>query len=131
MYHSKLWEEERRSSFSGYKSSGYKSHPAKTDSGKYHWQKYGSKGSKYSSDYIRNEENKQKQNKRNKASSGQEKIEKQGMTEDELPFMAAEQLFNESKNEQRNEVKKKDIKTIEDAINNAIEDEKKIVVMDN
>ena len=60
-----------------------------------------------------------------------EKKEKGEMKEDEITFKAAKQIFNEARFESGKPEPKKEIKTIEEAIKSAIEDEKKVIVMDN
>lgn len=55
---------------------------------------------------------------------------KQEVKEDEIPFEAAKQIFDEKRHEAKTIEKKKDVKTIEEAIKKAIEEEKKVIVID-
>ena len=63
----------------------------------------------------------------------EEKTDKQEMKEDEIQFKAAKQLFDEKRYETKKIKieKKKNIKTIEEAVKKAIEEEKKVIIMDN
>ena len=130
MYKMKLWDEDKWNIHS----SGY--HSSKSggsDDKKYHEKKYGSKEKEDSSDYMRREEGKEKDEEKRETifeNLEEAKPEKEEMKEDEIPFKAAKQIFNESRLEAKKADKKKDIHSIEEAIKKAIEDEKKVVVMD-
>ena len=148
MYKAKLWDEDKWNIHSsGYNSSKYStSTDSKKDDKKYNEQKYGQKEGDVSSDYIRKQDEKEKESK-DKAnifedfeeeSNASELVrtrsqltEKPGMNEEEIPFKAAKQVFNESKYETKKTEKRKNINTIEDAIKKAIEGEKKVIIMDN
>ncbi len=136
MYKAKLWDEDKWDIHSGsYGHSKYGnafSEDNKADS-KYHEQKYGSKekgsGSDYVSNQKRDEENKEKD-------SPFEELEEKPkddkeLKEEDIPFKAAKQIFNESSRESRKQEGRKSVKTIEEAIKKAIEDEKKVIVMDS
>ncbi|MBI2101250.1 hypothetical protein HYT53_01450 [Candidatus Woesearchaeota archaeon] len=135
MYKAKLSEEDKWNIHSeGYHSSKYAgSPPDRKDDKKYHEQKYGPGGKDPSSDYMRKEEQKEKDEK--KATDAfdleEEKKEKEAIDEKEIPFKAARMVFEEGREEARNAPKKKDAKTIEDAIKKAVEDEKKVIMMDS
>ena len=134
MYKIKLWDEDKWNIHSGsYNSSKYSgaSHDEKKDDGKYHGQKYGQKDKNASSDYMKREDTKEKEE--NKAEIFDELEEKKGqeIKEDEIPFKATKQVFNGGKYEAKKAGSKKEIKTIEDAIKKAIEEEKKGVIVDD
>lgn len=61
----------------------------------------------------------------------EEKKDQSDLKEEDIPFKAAKQIFNENQQEPKKLDNKKNLKTIEEAIKKAIEDEKKVVVMDN
>lgn len=135
MYRIKLWDEDKWNIHSSsYNSSKYGSNSSngKNDDKNYHEQKYGSKGKNVSSDYMKREDAKEKEE--NKIPGLFENLEdekkEQDIKEDEIPFKAAKQVFDEkSQNEQIGE--EKNIKTIEDAIKKAIEEEKELIIIDD
>ena len=134
MYKAKLWDEDKWNIHEGYKSSKYGTAlPSdKKEDKAYHEQKYGEKN--LSSDYMKKEDT--KENEENKKDALFEELEeekkgKEEAREDEIPFKAARQIFSEHKNEPKKEPGKKDKNTIEDAIKKAIEEEKKVIMMDN
>ena len=134
MYKAKLWDEDKWNIHEGYKSSKYTSAlPSdKKENKAYHEQKYGSEKST-SSEYMRKEDAKEKEEGKKDALSEELEEEKKGreeIKEDEIPFKAASQIFSEHKNEAKKYPNKKDKSTIEDAIKKAIEEEKKVIVMD-
>jgi len=55
--------------------------------------------------------------------------DKKELKEEDIPFKAANQVFSENKEKPKAE-KKKDLSSIDDAIKKAIEQEKKVIVMD-
>ena len=145
MYKIKLWDEDKwdiRSS--SYNSSKYGNLSAADKGGEgktYHEQKYGSEGKSPSSDYLKKEEDKENTNIKNQDSpefllNDEQKIE-QKTEEEELPFKAAKQIFSENKNTEKSAKQiflsdeKTNAKTIEDAIKKAIEEEKKVIIMDS
>ena len=137
MYKIKLWDEDKWNIHSSsYNSSKYSStlSDGKKNDRKYNEQKYGQKEMDISSDYIKKQDEKEKDDK-DKTSIFEDleegKNEKPEMKEDEVTFMAAKQVFNEKRYEIKKAERKKDIDSIEDAIKKAIEEEKKVIVMDN
>lgn len=135
MYKAKLWDEDKWNIHEGYKSSKYGAllpSDKKEDKAGYHEQKYGSeKGS--SSDYMRKEDAKEKEESKKDMLFEELEEEKKGkeeVNEEEIPFKAAKQIFAEHKNEAKKAPDKKDKNTIEDAIKKAIEEEKKVIMMD-
>ena len=136
MYRMKLWDEDKWNIHSSsYNSSKYAnaSLDEKKDGKKYSEQKYGQKEKDVSSDYMRREDAKEKEDKEKSSifEELEEKTDKQEMKEDEIQFKAAKQLFNEKKYETKKTGKMKDINTIEEAVKKAIEEEKKVIIMDN
>ena len=136
MYRMKLWDEDKWNIHSSsYNSSKYANVPLdeKKDDKKYIEQKYGQKEKSASSDYMRREDAKEKEDKEKGSifEELEEKTDKQEMKEDEIQFKAAKQLFNEKKYETKKTGKMKDINTIEEAVKKAIEEEKKVIIMDN
>ena len=131
MYKAKLWDEDKWNIHS----SSYNSQKdiAFSDDKKYNEQKYGLKDKNVSSDYMRRDEQKDKEDKERKTifDDDEEKNEKQEIKEDELQFKAAKQIFNENVSDSKKIKQKKEINTIEDAIKKAIEEEKKVIIMDN
>ncbi|MBI2656250.1 hypothetical protein HYX03_00745, partial [Candidatus Woesearchaeota archaeon] len=105
----------------------------KKEDKKYHEQKYGSKEKNVASDYIRKQDEKEAEDRnKNVIFDGAEEEKKEQKTEeDEIQLKAAKQIFSEKKFEAKKDVRKKEAKTIEDAIRKAIEEEKKVIVMDN
>jgi hypothetical protein len=138
MYKAKLWDEDKwdiHSESYSHSKYGSNSHSDKKDDKKYHEKKYGSEGKDPSSDYMKKEE-KSKEDKEKNPSHFDELVEEekkdggQKAEEEEITFKAAKQIFNEARFEQKKEMPKKDDKTIEDAIKKAVEEEKKVIVMD-
>ena len=133
MYKAKLWDEDKWNIHEGYKSSKYGTAPPsdKKEDKAYHDQKYGSEKG-ISSDYMRKEDAKENEESKKDAlfEELEEEKKKEDANEEELPFRAAKQIFSEHKNEPKKEPGKKDKSTIEDAIKKAIEDEKKVIMMD-
>ena len=131
MYKAKLWDEDKWNIHS----SSYNSQKDITfsDDKKYSEQKYGLKDKNVSSDYMRRDEQKDKEDKERETifDDAEEKNEKQEIKEDELQFKAAKQIFNENVSDSKKIKQKKEINTIEDAIKKAIEEEKKVIIMDN
>lgn len=134
-----MWDEDKWNIHSGsYNSSSKYANLAsdgKKDDAKYHEQKYGSKEKDVSSDYMKKDE-KNKEDKEKNPSHFDELVDEekkndgQKMNEEEITFRAAKQIFSEAKFEPRKEAPKKDEKTIEDAIKKAVEEEKRVIVMD-
>ena len=151
MYKAKLWDEDKWNIHSGsYSSSKYGSlaSDSKKEDKKYNEQKYGAKEKGAGSDYMKKDEKEKDDKEKNQADVSEfdeftrkpshfdelveeGKKEKEEMKEDEITFKAAKQIFNEARFESGKPEPKKEIKTIEEAIKSAIEDEKKVIVMDN
>ena len=136
MYRGKLWDEDKWNIHEGYKSSKYGSIlPSEKKDGKlYHEQKYGSSEKNLSSDYMRKEDTKEKEENKKDAlfeELEEEKKSKENVKEEDIQFKAAKQIFVEHRDEIKKESNKKDKSTIEDAIKKAIEEEKKVIMMDN
>ena len=134
MYRTKIWDEDKWDiHFGSYNSSRYgNSFMGKKDEKKYHEQKYGAQEKDVSSDYARKEGREMEDKERKlhifddlKAENNQ----KQESTDEELPFKAAKLLFEKERRNERQATRKKDISTIEDAIKKAIEEEKKIIIV--
>ena len=136
MYQAKLWDEDKWNIHSGsYAGSKYGSaaHGEKKDDKNYHEQKYGSEEKNLSSDYLKKDEQKQKDEKKEDGlfDSPEEEKKQEDLKEEEIPFKAAGQLFSENIKEAKKADKKKNVNSIEDAIKKAIEEEKKIIIMDS
>ena len=135
MYKAKLWDEDKWDIHSSYNSAKFENifSGDKKDDKKYFEQKYGSEGKNAPSDYMRKENEKNtEENKQNiEFNSEEEKNERKEISEDDVPFEAAQQIFNEAKHESKKIDKHKETSTIEDAIKKAIEEEKKVIVIDN
>lgn len=138
MYKVKLWDEDKWDIHSGsYSPSKYGSafSDDKKDDKKYHEQKYGQKEKDVSSDYMKRQDEKEKEEK--DRSHGifeemeEEKDRKQELKEEEIPLKAARQVFDEGRHGLKKTSGRKDVKTIEDAIKEAIEEEKKVIIIDN
>ncbi len=134
MYKAKLWDEDKWNIHEGYKSSKYSTAlPSdKKEDKAYHEQKYGSEKN-LSSDYMRKEDAKEKEESKKDALFEELKEEKKGkeeIKEEEIHFKAAKQIFSEHKTEAKKNPNKKDRSTIEDAIKKAIDEEKKVIMMD-
>ena len=136
MYKAKLWDEDKWNIHSSsYNSSKYSApSDGKKDDKKYNEQKYGQKEGDISSDYIKKQDGKEKddKDKTNIFEDFEEgKKDKLEIDEEDIPFKAAKQVFNEKKYGAKKAEKRKDVSTIEDAIKKAIEEEKKVIIMDN
>lgn len=136
MYNKKLWEEDKWDIHSSsYSSSKYSniSRDDKKDDKLYHEQKYGAKEKSHSSDYMRKEDSieKDEDKKLFDLDNAEEKKEQHELSEEEIPFKAAKEIFSESRHEATEVNKKKDVKNIEDAIKKAIEEEKRAITMNN
>lgn len=135
MYKAKLWDEDKWNIHSGsYGTSKYSFSSDKRDEKAYNEQKYGAKEKGVSSDYIKKEEKagEEKENANIFEDLGEEKAN-QEVKEEEIPFRAAKQVFAESRQNMADKItsKKKEIKTIDEAIKKAIEEEKKVIIMDS
>ena len=137
MYHAKLWDEDkldiRSSSYGSSKYGNIFSHDEQKKDAKYHEQKYGQKEGDVSSDYMKKEDAKEKDEKKTDSlfDSIEEEKKENELKDEEIPFKAAKQVFNESQREPNKTDKKKDLRTIEDAIQKAIEGEKSVIIMDS
>lgn len=137
MYKIKLWDEDKWNIHSStYNSSKYANTGLddKKDDKKYHEQKYGLKEKEAGSDYMKKQDEKEKEDKEKNPSifdDIEEEKKEQKIEDEEITFKAAKQVFDEKKYETKKTEIKKDIKTIEDAIKKAIEEEKNVIVMDN
>ena len=134
MYKAKLWDEDKwaiHSSSYGSSKYGKTVINDKSDDKKYNEQKYGTKEKDVSPDYIRKEEReKEEKENANIFDNLEEEKNNQEIKEDEMPFKAAKQVFAE--NQQNKKIsQKKEVKTIDDAIKKAIEEEKKVIIIDN
>ena len=135
MYHAKIWDEDKLNIHSkSYGSSKYGNifkDGKKEEDKAYHEQKYGQKEGSSSSDYVKKEEQKEKDEKKDDFfdAIGEDKKEKNELKEEDIPFKAAKQVFSENRDKPKAE-KKKDLSSIDDAIKKAIEQEKKVIVMD-
>ena len=137
MYKVKLWDEDKwnihSSSYNSSKYSGA-SPDGKKDDKKYNEQKYGQKEKDVSSDYVRKQGEKEKEDKDKTdvfENLEEEKKENPDAKEDEIAFRAANQIFNERRHLAKKAERRKDVNTIEDAIKKAIEGEKKVIIIDN
>ena len=131
MYKAKLWDEDKWDIHSeGYNSSKYNAGAGK-DEKKYHDRTYNSKEKDLSFDYIKKEDSKEKEDKKKEELfDAAEEKKKEEIKDEEIPFRAARQVFNEMQKEMKKPAQKKDVSSIEDAIKKAIEEEKKVVVME-
>lgn len=130
-----MWDEDKWNIHSGsYGSSKYNFSGDKRDEKAYNEQKYGVKEKGVSSDYIKKEEkaSEEKEN-ANIFEDLEEESKAREMKEEEIPFKAAQQVFAESRQNIAIKItsKNKEIKTIDEAIKKAIEEEKKVIIMDN
>ena len=138
MYKLKLWDEDKWDIHSSSYNSTKYSVPAsddKKDGKKYHEAKYATGEKNMSSDYMRSEDAKEKDEK-SKSSAvenwEEDKIEPREIKEEDISFRAAKQVFDEKKFEAKDSKKHQtDFNTIEDAIKKAIEEEKKVIILDN
>ena len=138
MYKAKLWDEDKWNIHSSsYNSSKYANilSDGMKDEKKYHEQKYGAKEKNLSSDYVRKEEKDAASEDKKKNSifedAEEDKQKEQNLSEEEIPFKAAKQIFNERKFESKKTEAKKDVSSIEDAIKKAIQKEKDVIIMDS
>src|SRR3989344_2545825 len=101
MYKAKLWDEDKWNIHEGYKSSKYGTAIPldKKEDKAYHEQKYGSEKG-ISSDYMKKEDAKEKEENKKDAlfEEEEEKKGKEEIKEDEIPFKAAKQIFSEHRN---------------------------------
>lgn len=139
MYKAKLWDEDKWNIHSSsYSSSKYTNIFAedKKDDKKYHEQKYGAKEKNPSSDYMKKEdkvldpEEKKKSSFLDEVEEDKQK-EQKDLSDEEIPFKAAKQIFSEKKYGLKKTESKKELDSIEEAIKKAIEKEKKVIVMDS
>ena len=84
------------------------------------------------SDYVRNKENKKDDEKKDSLFEEAEDKKDEKLADEDLPFRAAKQVFNENRKEQQEHQKehKKNLSSIEEAIKKAVEDEKKTIMLD-
>jgi len=131
MYKAKLWDEDKWNIHSeSYNSSRYSSGAGK-DEKKYHDQTYGSKDGNLSSDYLKKEDSKEKEDKKKEEQfDAAEEKKKEEIKDEDIPFRAARQVFSEAQKEIKKPAQRKDVNSIEDAIKKAIEEEKKVIIMD-
>ncbi len=137
MYRAKLWDEDKwdihSSSYSSSKHGNIFQNEKKDDK-QYHEQKYGQKENNVSSDYIRRQDETDDKEKESKPSTfdnlEEEKNEEKQISEEEISFKAAKQIFAEQGQIDKIEPSK-DKETIEDAIKKAIEEEKKVIILNN
>ncbi len=135
MYHAKIWDEDKLNfnsgSYSGKKYGSIFSEDKKEEK-KYHEQKYGSDEKSASGDYMKKEDLKEKDDKKKDDlwDSLEEGKKDKEIKDEEITFRAAKQVFSESMADKKIEGKK-DISSIEDAIKKAIEEEKKVILMDS
>jgi vancomycin resistance protein YoaR len=131
MYKAKIWDEDKWNIHSSSYGSSNLIANDKIDDKKYNEQKYGAKQKDISSDYIRKEEReKEEKENANIFDNLEEEKNNQEIKEDEIPFKAAKQVFAE--NQQNKKIsQKKEVKNIEEAIKKAIDEEKKVIIIDN
>jgi len=72
----------------------------------------------------------EKKEKSNDVFDLEEEKKEQEIKEEDIPVKAAKEVFDEKRLEDKKTGSKKDVKTIEDAIKKAIEEEKKVIMMD-
>ena len=131
MYKAKNWDEDKWDTHSsGYHSSKYDSSLISKDDSKYHEHKYGSDDKGIGSDYLRKTEEKQSEEKKDLFFEDDANNKEQAIKDEDIQFKAAKQVFEEHKNDSGKDEPNKDLKSIEDAIKKAIEDEKKVIIMD-
>ena len=129
MYKTKLWDEDKWNIHSNNYSNTFSDD--RKDDKKYNEQKYGSKEKNDSSDYMRKEEEREKEEKNTILESEEEKNEKKEIKDEDIPLQAAKEIFDEHKHEAKKTEEKKNISSIEEAIKNAIDEEKKVIAMDD
>ena len=136
MYHADIWDHEKLDGKSGYSSnSKYGSifSEGKKDDLKYNDSKYGSE-SESNSDYFKKQDLKE-DDKKEKENTGlweqvEDKKQNLGESEQDLPKKAAQEIFNETQKEMKDTKSKKNSKSIEEAIQKAIKQEKDVIMMD-
>ena len=135
-----VWEDEDKWDIhkSDYKESKYRNDSKEEKEQPYrNEQQYGGNKSKedgLKSDYIRKEDEKKEEVKKDQLT---ETIEQEGkyknnkdVDEDHLQKKAAEEISQEMKEQPKKDERKKNIRTIEDAINKAVKEEKEVFVLD-
>ena len=128
MYKTKFWQEDKWDVHSsGYHTSRYEHSESKHEG--YSKQEYGSKDGNLSSDYMKKQDAREDE-KKESIFEAEEGSKKEELKEEDIPFKAAKEVFNETRHEQKKIQTKKDVKTIDDAIKKAIEKEKKVIMMD-
>lgn len=127
-YNAKPWETRNKEHVkygSGSKEGGSSYH--KQDS------QYGAAGEP-GSEYMRGKEAKEKEEKEKDPlfENVDEKKKDEQLKEEDIPFRAAKQVFSQNMQEQKkdHEKKKKSLSSIEEAIKKAVEEEKKVIMMD-
>ena len=124
MYQPKPWEQGEQHAGYGILMGG------KKDKKYHHQDKYDSEkgpGSEYNS----NKGSKEKDEKKESLFEEEEQKKNEEIKEEDIPFRAAKQVFAETmKEQQTKDHKKKNLSSIDEAIKKAIEDEKKIIMMD-
>ncbi len=134
MYHAKIWDEDKWNIHSkSYSSAKYSaSSSADKDMRLYHEQKYGSQEKNSSSDYHKKEETLEKEKRADAEDlKAFEQKKEPDEKEEEIVVKAAKQLFSEKKFNSKNKAVKAEFSTIDDAINRAISQEKKVIIMDS
>jgi len=112
----------------GYKSAKYGQEHAEKE--KYHDQKYGSSEDN-KTDYMRLDQQKKKDDEKKEDLLAQlEEGKKEDKKDEDIQFKAARQIFNEHKDEPQKLQGKKNINSIEEAIKKAVEEEKKVIILD-
>ena len=134
-----VWEDEEKWDIhkSSYKGGGYKSDDKKEKEQVYkNEQQYGADKKEeegIKSDYVRKEEGKEEE-KKDKLTETVEQEEKYKNNKEEdgehLQIKAAEEISQEVAEQPKKTEKRKNIKTIEDAITKAVKEEKEVVVLD-
>ncbi|MAG91870.1 hypothetical protein CMO83_04285 [Candidatus Woesearchaeota archaeon] len=133
MYKAKLWDEDKLNFNSDtYKSSKYGSifSQDKKEDKKYNDPKYGSDEKDVSSDYMKKKDVEEEEKKKDSMFEEEKKEEK--IKEEDIPFKAAKQVFDEQQLEmKKSTTRRKNKSSIDEAIKKAIEDEKKVIIMDS
>ena len=137
MYKVDLWAEDKWNIHSSsYSSSKYDNSFSddKKDDAKYHQQGYHDREKNLSSDYLRNE-SERKDNKGDESSDLMDELQDdsktQELSDENINFKAAREVFNDASHKLPKKIVKKDTKTIEDAIKKVIEEEKQVIIIDN
>ena len=122
------WDTEKLSH--SYKASKYQHEHKEGEKEKYHDAKYGA-DEPGKSDYMRLDQQKKKEDEKKDDFFNQlEDDKKKEQKEEDIQFKAAKQIFNEHKDEPAKAQKKKEVNSIEEAIKKAVEDEKKVIILD-